>query len=547
MKKKEGLLLLTALNLLTSCSCSTIRRNNFGGSSEYVDEVEVVNSGYKKLKTPKTLHDIVEHSYYPTYTPSEGDIKMLALPIIFTNSKIQPGVSFDEAKTNLEHCLFGEASSTGWESVSSFYKKSSFGKLNISGTVASPYMYNGTSNTFQNKILRGQFSVEALLKNALDYYKQNNPNDDLKSYDYDSDGYLDGVYLVYMSEFADGTNEDVSSDVFWAWCSWTNEEPKENETVPGVYFWCSYYFIYEGYGKDALDAHTFIHETGHMLGLEDYYSYNYNSKGVSPSPLGGVDMMDMNIIDHNAFSKFALGWVEPYVIDSEGSLTINKSSTTGECFIIPTGTFNASAFDEYLMVELFSPDNLNYQDLIKGYMPTDPLFEKYGKLDNVGIRMYHVDARLIIAMILGEYIYSDEYVTDLKELDEITLQNVFIAHSNTGRGYDIDGEEAMSYNIGNDVYRLIQAITPEGVDYSSTNKYTSNKSFFYTGGSINLKAQIFYEQFPTKSNKEDSLFNFTSKKDDYTVYANNGDRFLFDFTIDSMSKDACKLTFTKAK
>ena len=54
-----------------------------------------------------------------------------------------------------------------------------------------------------------------------------------------------------------------------------------------------------GYGK--VDAHTYIHEMGHMLGLPDYYDYSFKS-----SPTGMYDMQDNNVGDHNPFSKMHL-------------------------------------------------------------------------------------------------------------------------------------------------------------------------------------------------------------------------------------------------
>jgi len=68
--------------------------------------------------------------------------------------------------------------------------------------------------------------------------------------------------------------------------------------------------ISNGYYSPNIDAHMLVHETGHMLGLEDYYSYS----GLE-NPCGGVDMMDLNVGDHDAYSKMVLGWVNPYVVD----------------------------------------------------------------------------------------------------------------------------------------------------------------------------------------------------------------------------------------
>jgi hypothetical protein len=87
------------------------------------------------------------------------------------------------------------------------------------------------------------------------------------------------------------------------------------------------------------------------------------------TPTGGLDMMDLNILDHDAWSKFALGWNRnPMSITSELSfpLTVNskKAKLQGDCLLIPAAgeSYNGSAFDEYMMVELYTPDGLNALD-----------------------------------------------------------------------------------------------------------------------------------------------------------------------------------------
>ena len=53
--------------------------------------------------------------------------------------------------------------------------------------------------------------------------------------------------------------------------------------------------------KDG-DAHTAIHETGHMLGLSDYYATTTDGD-TSYNAVGTYDMMSANFLDH-ALSSF---------------------------------------------------------------------------------------------------------------------------------------------------------------------------------------------------------------------------------------------------
>ncbi len=102
-----------------------------------------------------------------------------------------------------------------------------------------------------------------------------------------------------------------------------------------------------------------IHETGHLLGLPDYYDYD-----ASNGPKGGVggwDMMDSNWGDHNAFSKYLLGWIDPIVI----------SSGTQEIILPPSGTTSSDnavlimpgavpdSFGEFFLVQYREPGTGN--------------------------------------------------------------------------------------------------------------------------------------------------------------------------------------------
>ena len=77
--------------------------------------------------------------------------------------------------------------------------------------------------------------------------------------------------------------------------------------------------------------------------------------------------MDGNIIDHNSFSKFALGWENVQVVSgTTGSLSVTlKPAVTdaGQVLLLPSSSgWNGSAFDEYILIEYFTPTDLNYLD-----------------------------------------------------------------------------------------------------------------------------------------------------------------------------------------
>lgn len=111
---------------------------------------------------------------------------------------------------------------------------------------------------------------------------------------------IDGVWLVNSAGI-----KAYSSDDFWAFTYWDINNPDASSgydvenpmAVP--YCSASYKFLENGGYNGKPDSHTMIHETGHLMGIEDYYTYDKGGWG----PAGGGDMMDQNVGDHDAFTK----------------------------------------------------------------------------------------------------------------------------------------------------------------------------------------------------------------------------------------------------
>ena len=63
--------------------------------------------------------------------------------------------------------------------------------------------------------------------------------------------------------------------------------------------WVSYDFVNDKYldfyNYNKLDTHTFVHESGHLLGLNDYYCYDTENTW---DPAGVLDMQSYNVGDH---------------------------------------------------------------------------------------------------------------------------------------------------------------------------------------------------------------------------------------------------------
>ncbi len=430
---------------------------------------------------------------------STGNQKILVIPV---EIKPQSGKGyFSELKTlgyssaseAIEKGFFGESSETGWESVSSYYTKSSYGKLNITGEVAPIYKaplseerYNFLTKLNDVIDTTGQIAQDALDEIA----KKGTIN--LADYDTNSDGFIDAIWMVYNLP-ADG-----DSDLFWAFTT-SNSVKSNSKYRAQTYAWASYHFFGEG-GYPLPDSHTFIHETGHILGLDDYYSYSENPE----SPMGALDMMDYNIGDHCAFSKYLLKWIDPRYIVKEGTYTLKNFQKYGDSIILATN-YNGTPFCEYLILEYYNPDGLNYLDSHFSYsMSTYPKM-----FSSSGLRILHVDARLGYLRIKDKVTWNGDYVNEPKFYNYSGKTLGFIA-SNTS-------DYTLSANKSDNLVELV-----------SRNR---NDSDFYPGLLSN------YATF------QDLYVTGTSFSSTYEL--NDKSKIDYKITVESMNTDEMKLVISK--
>ena len=213
---------------------------------------------------------------------------------------------------------------------------------------------------------------EILIKEALDYY--NSQGHDFTQYDSDGNGSIDAVYAKW-------TGPDNGWSNFW-WAKqkkWHSNfwEPNYNYRIDGksmgkyVWSWVS------SPENQPYQARVDIHETGHLLGLPDYYDYDDT---VGPKGgVGGLDMMDGNWGDHNCFSKYILEWLSPTVVVSGSQVRmLQPSGTSKDCVLIMPGFSTSQYYDEFFMAQ--------YRKRSTGNDPADYPAD--------GMTLWHVDATL---------------------------------------------------------------------------------------------------------------------------------------------------------
>ena len=448
---KKYLLLIMSLFALVSCNSnntSYLTSSDPGTATIriYKDDSATSKERYispKNVKISTTFNDLSGTlSNNENVCPSIGDVNLLVIPVHLPNSSLT-----DEernlVKDDLETTFFGHGDEqNGYKSLTEYYFDSSFSKLNFTGMITDWFDVRENTNVKENSQitqgLNGTIINEIFRKAvdwAVDKYDIN-----LKDYDKNNDGSIDGVWLVYdhynyFTQYAldqknnytpvAGDDLDRYNSAFWNYTSWDwNTEPNVDKPTTSGFSWASFDQMYLGYAdydlnnnpliednleNISLDSHTYIHETGHLLGLDDYYVSNPSSL----SPTGKSTMMDQNVGDLDSYSKMLLGWITPYIVYGSSEILLPHSTFNDHSVIVIPANYQEisqaiesannsetinnfyyqfNPFSEYIMIDLYAPTGNNTKDT-----------ETYGTLisgrdsciETTGVRIYHVDSRIM--------------------------------------------------------------------------------------------------------------------------------------------------------
>ncbi|MBP5092233.1 MAG: hypothetical protein J6328_06760 [Bacilli bacterium] len=455
-----------------------------GGVTSFPDSGE----GYSRLDTSRTLsYSEINGTTGASNIPSTSSepFHVLVIPVEIVGWEFSK--TYPNYRQDLINTLNGDGySDTGyWESVSSFYRKSSYGKLNLQFDIAPIYNCGLSAKGLAKIDNGGAEGPISILNNAVSLYRQRIGREAMRQYDNDGDGWLDGVIMIYSCpDFASSLSIsaiDPNGELYWAFCYWAAEyyptASEKSDPVANLFFWASASFLYtQSTRSPRSDAHTFIHEFGHMLGLDDYYAVMTGEGYSSYNPAGGWIMEDHNILDHDIWSKMALGWVNPYVVTGDCTIEINPSAYNGDCILVPSRNYNGTAFSEFLIMELYTPTDLNYLDSHEKYEKRELGYSTYG------VRLWHVDSRIARGTLRGNEISWAYY-------DGSTIPNdghpYKVAASNSSKNVSISAN-----------YSLLSLIDASGTIDFASGGLGENKCLFQSGDTFKQSNRKYAKYFP---------------------------------------------------
>lgn len=476
MIKKLAMALPLMTLAVTVTSCGGTSNTNISITTEKTSETRIISP--ENVVITETLTTIENKLIAgQQFLPAEGDVNLLVIPVEIPGYEFidinNDGEDDKEKVKNDINTLFNGVENLRNESVSSFYKKSSFGKLNLTASVTDWFSINNDSdlNYINGAAIEADDTYDIV--NAAVEWAKNDQNINLTNYDYDKDGYIDGVWLIYSANNYQNGGPQTDSSNFFAYTSWGNTEisdviePSVSNPIYNLFGWASYDFMYRDGDFENVDSHAYIHEMGHFFGLNDYYTENY-----SYNPIGKADLMDGNICDLNNYSKMLIGWTKPYIVTGNAEINLKSMQNLNNFIVIPGDETEITnnefdPFSEYILIEYYTNEGLNNYSS-HTYVGSSPLSPK-----EKGVRIYHVDNRKFLLDTTDMFnISCKEYKNET--LDETHQLVLPITNDRSPNIYNYYYNLDVNVNLFDEI-RLIEA---RNIDTFSSGGYQTSKSFF---------------------------------------------------------------------
>lgn len=257
-------------------------------------------------------------------------------------------------------------------SVADYFKAQSRGLFELEFDVVGPYtMANKRSYYGENDSDDNDKNPEAMIVEAC---KAADAEVNFKDYDWDGDGYVDQVFVLYAGT---GEADSYDDEAVWPHMYYLSASSR-TQRLDGVTidtYACSNEVDIEG---KIEGIGCFCHEFSHCMGFPDFYDTSYSGNfGMSE-----FDLMDTGAYNGNTFvpagytahERMMCGWLEPIELSDEDVSVegLKALSDGGDSYII----YNQAHPDEYYMLENRQKTGWDAQLPARGLMITHVDFDK---------------------------------------------------------------------------------------------------------------------------------------------------------------------------
>ena len=240
--------------------------------------------------------------------PTKGQVRGLIILAEFSDVKFTIDAEYFQRIMNEEGCTL----STPYGSARDYFRDQSMGQFSPIFDVVGPVSLNQTMAYYgSNNFMGNDQQPELMIRDAC-MKADTNLDIDFSQYDYDEDGKVDMVFVIYAGY---GENYGASEDCIWPHkyeLSTTGISLTLDEKVIDTYA-CACE-IYGSTGFEPTGIGTFCHEFGHVLGLADHYNTTDGTKMMT----GCYDIMDYGCYNdstrtpaaYTALERYSLGWMD---------------------------------------------------------------------------------------------------------------------------------------------------------------------------------------------------------------------------------------------
>lgn len=266
--------------------------------------------------------------------PREGKVRSL----VFLVSYKDIDFTLDDPKDYFNRLFnekdFADYGATG--SVRDYFIDQSQGRFDITYDVYGPVTLANNRSYYGRNVsgMAGadqapeEMAEEAaeLLKNEIDF----------SQYDYDGDGKIDNIFIVFAGE-GEATGGPAAS----VW-------PHASNVYNGKFYngkqldgYCCVQEWLGGSDRRPSPIGTFVHEFSHVMGLPDLYHTTDSYASYTPGDWSVLDYGPYNNDGHtppafSAYERNAMGWIDPIVLDGPTTVSLEHILESNTCCLIPT-------------------------------------------------------------------------------------------------------------------------------------------------------------------------------------------------------------------
>ena len=315
---------------------------DMGAMKARADQRRVRVGSQRARRSPQARLEMGE-----SHSPYVGEKKGLIILVEFADMPFRDGHDTELFHRMANEEGFSEGHFQG--SIKDYFKAQSFGKFVVDFDVKGPVRMDKGYAYYGENMEDGFEDLFRMSEMVLSACRGIDGETDFSDYDWDGDGVVDLVYLLYAGYGEADSHEEATIWPHQYALSYISQAQEFDGVTVNAYA-CSSEL---NDADDLSGIGAVCHEFSHGLGLADLYdvTYNYNHYGV-----GNWSLMCNGCYNDNgyvpagytSYERWYAGWIEPTVLANDTVVAdMGSLGRTGQAYVI----YNDAHPDEYYLLE----------------------------------------------------------------------------------------------------------------------------------------------------------------------------------------------------